>query len=136
MGTQNKYVLLTCSVKQANGWLYWYMATLTAFVRPNVQLLSQFRNHQECPPSLTLLGLKNISKNVIPNVHNILSFCSKQVTHNVRRAWVEMKTHLSWMTDFHIYVSHTQYSWFYAQYCDFMLLFFQPWCPSNSNMIF
>lgn len=61
------------------------MRVLTALVGPNVQLLGKLRYHQESPPALTLLGLQNVSKNVVPNVDNVLSFDAQQITNNVRR---------------------------------------------------
>lgn len=48
-----------------------------------MQLLRQLRNHQESPPALTLLRFENVTKDVVPNVDDVFSFSSKQVTHNV-----------------------------------------------------
>lgn len=62
-----------------------YVCVLTALVSPNVQLLGKLRYHQESPPALTLLGLQNVSKNVVTNVDDVLSFDAQQITHNVRR---------------------------------------------------
>lgn len=50
------------------------VCVLTALVSPNVQLLGELRYHQEGPPALTLLGLQNVSKNVVPNVDDVLPF--------------------------------------------------------------
>lgn len=62
-----------------------YVCVLTALVSPNVQLLGKLRYHQESPPALTLLGLQNVSKNVVTNIDNVLSFDAQQIAHNVRR---------------------------------------------------
>lgn len=61
------------------------MYVLTALVGPNVQLLGQLRYHQESPPALTLLGFKNVSKDVVTNVDDVLSFDAQQIAHNVGR---------------------------------------------------
>lgn len=50
------------------------VCVLTTLVSPNVQLLGKLRYHQESPPALTLLGLQNVSKNVVTNVDDVLSF--------------------------------------------------------------
>lgn len=60
---------------------------LTALVGPNVQLLSQLRNHQERSPALTLLRLQDISKDVVTDVQDVLSFCSQQITNYVWWTW-------------------------------------------------
>lgn len=62
-----------------------YVCVLTALVSPNVQLLGKLRYHQESPPALTLLGLQNVSKNVVTDVDDVLSFDAQQIAHNVRR---------------------------------------------------
>lgn len=59
------------------------MHVLTALVGPNVQLLGKLRYHQESPPALTLLGFKNVSKDVVTNVDDVLSFDAQQIAHNV-----------------------------------------------------
>lgn len=59
------------------------VCVLTALVSPDVQLLGQLRYHQERPPALTLLGLQNVSKNVVANVDDVLSFDAQQITHDV-----------------------------------------------------
>lgn len=56
---------------------------LTAFVRPHVQLLCQLRYNQECPPALTFLGLEDVSKNMVTDVHYVLPLGPQQVAHNV-----------------------------------------------------
>lgn len=56
---------------------------LTALVGPNVQLLGELRDHQESPPALALLGFENVSKDVVTNVDDVLSFDAQQITHNV-----------------------------------------------------
>lgn len=61
------------------------VCVLTALVSPNVQLLGKLRYHQESPPALPLLGFQNVSKNVVTNVNNVLSFDAQQIAHNVRR---------------------------------------------------
>lgn len=54
--------------------MYVCVCVLTALVSPNMQLLGKLRYHQESPPALTLLGLQNVSKNVVTNVDDVLSF--------------------------------------------------------------
>lgn len=66
------------------------MCVLTALVSPNMQLLGKLRYHQESPPALALLGFKNVSKNVVTNVDNVLSFDAQQITYNVWRTCKEM----------------------------------------------
>lgn len=56
---------------------------LTALVGPHMQLLSQLGYHQERPPALTLLGLQDVSKDVVPDVDDVLPLGSQQVTHDV-----------------------------------------------------
>lgn len=56
---------------------------LTALVGPHVQLLRQLRYDQERPPALTLLGLEDVSKDVVPDVHDVLPLGPQQVTHNI-----------------------------------------------------
>ena len=58
---------------------------LTTLVGPHVELLSQLRDDQEGPPALPLLGLQDVSKDVVPDVHNVFPLGPQQVTHNVRR---------------------------------------------------
>lgn len=57
----------------------------TALVGPHMQLLGQLRNHQERPPALTLLRFENVTKNVVSDVDDVLSFSTQQVTDDVRR---------------------------------------------------
>lgn len=64
-----------------------YASSLTALVSPDMQLLGQLRYHQESPPALTLLGFENVTENVVSDVDDVLSFRTKQVTHDVRRTW-------------------------------------------------
>lgn len=59
------------------------MYVLTALVGPNVQLLGKLRYDQESSPALTLLGFKNVSKDVVTNVDDVLSFDAQQIAHNV-----------------------------------------------------
>lgn len=73
-----------------------YVCVLTALVSPNVQLLGKLRYDQESPPSLTLLGLQNVSKNVVPNVDDVLSFDAQQIAHNVRRTCKNSHQGLYW----------------------------------------
>ncbi len=61
-----------------------FVYTLTALVSPHVQLLGEFRYNQERPPALTLLGLEDVSKDVVPDVDDVLPLGPKQVTHNIR----------------------------------------------------
>lgn len=56
---------------------------LTALIGPHVQLLGQLGYDQERPPALTLLGLEDVSKDVVPNVDDVLPFGAQQVTHDV-----------------------------------------------------
>lgn len=56
---------------------------LTALIGPHVQLLGQLGYNQECPPALTLLGLEDVSEDMVPNVDYVLPFGAQQVTHNV-----------------------------------------------------
>lgn len=60
-----------------------YVSSLTALVSPHMQLLGQLRYHQESPPALTLLGFENVTKNVVSNVDDVLSFSTQQVAHDV-----------------------------------------------------
>lgn len=66
---------------------------LTALVGPYMKLLGQLRYNQECSPALTFLGLEDITKNMIPNVNDILPLCPQQVTHNVRGALKSTERH-------------------------------------------
>lgn len=52
-----------------------------------MQLLGQLRYHQECPPTLTLLRFENVTKNVVSNIDDVLSFSTQQVTDDVWRTW-------------------------------------------------
>lgn len=56
---------------------------LTALVSPHMQLLGQLRYHQERPPTLTLLRFENVTKNVVSDVDDVLSFSAQQVTDDV-----------------------------------------------------
>lgn len=56
---------------------------LTAFVGPHVQLLGQLGYDEERPPALALLGLEDVSEDVVPDVHDVLPLGSQQVTHDV-----------------------------------------------------
>lgn len=80
--TNHKYrLVLLCVCVSAE------VSSLTALVGPHMQLLGQLRYDQECPPTLTLLGFENITKNMVSNVDNVFSLCPQQVTHNVRGTW-------------------------------------------------
>lgn len=68
-------VLLAC--------VYPLVFALTALVGPHMQLLGQLGYHQERPPALTLLGLQDVSKDVVPDIDDVLPLGSQQVTHNV-----------------------------------------------------
>lgn len=59
------------------------LVSITALVGPHVQLLGQLRDDQECPPALPLLGLEDVSEDVVANIHNVLSLGAQQVAHNV-----------------------------------------------------
>lgn len=59
------------------------VCVLTALVGPNVQLLGKLRYDQKGPPALTLLGLKDVSKDVVTDVDDVLSFDAQQIAHNV-----------------------------------------------------
>lgn len=61
------------------------MCSLTALISPHMKLLGQLWYHQESPPALTLLGLENVTENVVSDVDDVLSFSTKQVAHDVRR---------------------------------------------------
>lgn len=50
-----------------------------------MQLLGQLRYDQERPPALTLLRFENVTKNVVSDVDDVLSFSTQQVTDDVRR---------------------------------------------------
>lgn len=56
---------------------------LTALIGPHVQLLGQLGYNQERPPALTLLGFEDVSKDMVPNVDDVLPFSAQEVTHNV-----------------------------------------------------
>lgn len=56
---------------------------LTALIGPHVQLLGQLGDDQERPPALTLLGLEDVSEDVVPDVDDVLPFSAQQVTHDV-----------------------------------------------------
>lgn len=56
---------------------------LTALVSPHMKLLGQLRYDQERSPALALLGLENVSKNVVSNVDDVLSFSTQQVANDV-----------------------------------------------------
>jgi len=62
---------------------------LTALVGPHVQLLGQLGYHQERPPALALLGLEDVSEDVVPDVDDVLPFGRQQVAHNVGGTWEE-----------------------------------------------
>ena len=63
--------------------VYVLVYRLTAFVGPHVQLLCQLRYNQERPPALAFLGLEDVSKDVVANVHYVLPLGPQQVAHNV-----------------------------------------------------
>lgn len=60
-----------------------FLGRLTALVGPHVQLLGQLGDNQERPPALTFLGLEDVSKDVVPDVDDVLPLGSQQVAHNV-----------------------------------------------------
>lgn len=64
-------------------WIIVMFSGLTALVCPHMQLLGQLGYHQECPPTLTFFGLENVSKDVVPDVHNVFALGSQQIAHNV-----------------------------------------------------
>ncbi|TNN71211.1 hypothetical protein EYF80_018559 [Liparis tanakae] len=62
---------------------------LTALVGPHVQLLGELGDHQERPPALPLLGLEDVSEDVVPDVDDVLPFGRQQVAHDVGGTWEE-----------------------------------------------
>ena len=67
--------------------VYVFAFRLTALVGPHVQLLGELGDHQERPPALALLGLEDVSEDVVPDVHDVLPLGPQQVAHNVRGTW-------------------------------------------------
>lgn len=63
--------------------VYVFVYALTALVSPHMQLLGQLGYNQERPPALTLLGLEDVSKDMVPNVDYVFPLGSQQVTHNI-----------------------------------------------------
>lgn len=59
------------------------MFVLTSLLCPHLQLLGQLRHHQKGLPTLPLLGLQDIPKDVVPHIKDVLPLHIQQVTYNV-----------------------------------------------------
>lgn len=62
------------------------LLVLTFLFLPHLEFLSELRYNQKRLPSLTLLRLEDVAKDVVANVEDILPFDIQQFTDDVRRS--------------------------------------------------
>ena len=72
---------------------------LTFLLGPHQQLLSHFRHHQERSPSSLLLGLEDVTEDVIAYVHGVVTLASHQLAEGVARA---ARVHLTSLERTHV----------------------------------